>query len=70
MKLKDYFFEQGSFTLGNAVNAHFWEDTWLGNSPLAHQYPSLYNIAQKKSFGCRCYDPNTTKHRFQAGVDG
>jgi hypothetical protein len=23
----------------------FWKDTWLGNSPLAQQYPSLYNIA-------------------------
>jgi hypothetical protein len=30
------------------VNAHFLEDTWLGNLPLAQQYPSLYNIAQRK----------------------
>jgi hypothetical protein len=23
-----------------------WEDTWLGSSSLAHQYPLLYNISQ------------------------
>jgi hypothetical protein len=45
MKLKDDFFEQGSFIIGNGVKDHFWKDTWLGNSPLAQQYPSLYNIA-------------------------
>jgi hypothetical protein len=48
MKLKDDFFERGSFIIGNGENACFWEDTWLGNSPLAHQYPSLYNIVQRK----------------------
>jgi hypothetical protein len=26
----------------------FWEYTLLGNKPLAHQYPSLYNIVQLK----------------------
>ena len=26
----------------------FWEDTWLGDKPLSHQYPNLYNIAQRK----------------------
>uniref|UniRef100_A0A453AJ03 Uncharacterized protein n=1 Tax=Aegilops tauschii subsp. strangulata TaxID=200361 RepID=A0A453AJ03_AEGTS len=26
----------------------FWKDTWLGETPLALQYPSLYNIAQRK----------------------
>jgi hypothetical protein len=32
----------------NGEEAHFWEDTWLGSSPLAQQYPSLYNIVQRK----------------------
>jgi hypothetical protein len=41
MKLKDDFFERGSFIIGNGQNARFWEDTWLGSSPLAHQYPQL-----------------------------
>jgi hypothetical protein len=35
MKLKDEFFEQGSFTVGNRESTHFREDTWLGNKPLA-----------------------------------
>uniref|UniRef100_A0A453DCR7 Uncharacterized protein n=1 Tax=Aegilops tauschii subsp. strangulata TaxID=200361 RepID=A0A453DCR7_AEGTS len=26
----------------------FWEDTWLGETPLALQYPSLYNIVHRK----------------------
>jgi hypothetical protein len=43
MKLKDDFFEQGSFIIGNGVKDRFWKDTWLGNLPLAQQYPSLYN---------------------------
>uniref|UniRef100_A0A453G510 Uncharacterized protein n=1 Tax=Aegilops tauschii subsp. strangulata TaxID=200361 RepID=A0A453G510_AEGTS len=29
-------------------DTRFWEDTWLGETPLALQYPSLYNIAQRK----------------------
>jgi hypothetical protein len=48
MKLKDDFFERGSFTIGNGEEARFWEETWLGSSPLAQQYPSLYNIVQRK----------------------
>jgi hypothetical protein len=27
----------------------FWEDVWLGEQPLAQQYPSLYNIVQQKN---------------------
>jgi hypothetical protein len=48
MKVKDTFFERGSFNIGNGESARFWEDTWLGDTPLAHQYPSLYNIVQRK----------------------
>jgi hypothetical protein len=48
MKLKEDFFERGSFIVGNGESARFWEDTWLGNLPLAQQYPSLYIIAQRK----------------------
>jgi hypothetical protein len=48
MKLKDDFFERGSFTIGNGESARFWEDTWMGNLPLAQQYRSLYTIAQRK----------------------
>jgi hypothetical protein len=48
MKLKDNFFERGSFTIGNGERTRFWEDTWMGNLSLAQQYPSLYTIAQRK----------------------
>lgn len=28
---------------------HFWGDVWLGDTSLAHQYPSLYNIVNRKN---------------------
>jgi hypothetical protein len=34
--------------VGNGADTRFWEDTWLGDSPLASQYPSLYNIVHHK----------------------
>jgi hypothetical protein len=30
------------------MKTRFWEDTWLGDTTLATQYPSLYNIARTK----------------------
>jgi hypothetical protein len=45
---KRRFLAEGNFKIGNRVDTRFWEDTWLGNSPLATQYPSLYNIVQRK----------------------
>jgi hypothetical protein len=42
------FFERGLFKVGDGVQTHFCEDTWLGNNPLAAQYPSLYHIVQHK----------------------
>jgi hypothetical protein len=46
--LKQIFFDRGSFKVGNGEDTSFWEDTWLGDKPLAQQYPSLYNIVQHK----------------------
>jgi hypothetical protein len=48
MKVKEEFFNMGSFTVGNCGETRFWKDTWLGNKALAEQYPSLYNIVQRK----------------------
>ena len=48
MQVKDDFFKRGSFIIGNGMNTRFWEDVWLGDLPLAQQYPSLYNIANRK----------------------
>jgi hypothetical protein len=45
------FFYRGSFTIGNGEATRFWEDMWLGTTPLSHQYLSLslYNITQRKN---------------------
>jgi hypothetical protein len=34
--------------VGDGTTVLFWEDVWLGDTPLALQYPSLYNIVQRK----------------------
>jgi hypothetical protein len=41
--VKDEFFQRGSFSVGNGLTTQFWEDSWLGNSPLSVQYPALFN---------------------------
>ena len=48
MKKKVTFFRRVKFLVGNGNSTRFWEDTWLGDTPLAVQYPSLYNIVQRK----------------------
>jgi hypothetical protein len=49
MRVKDDFFRNGHFELGNGSSVRFWEDKWLGNRPLAHLYPNLYNVVQRKN---------------------
>ena len=44
MRVKEDFFSRGSFRVGNGETTRFWEDTWLGKTPLKYQYPLLYNI--------------------------
>src|SRR3989337_1881294 len=48
MRTKDMFFHRAKFFVGNGMTTRFWEDTWLGETPLALQYPTLYNIVQRK----------------------
>jgi hypothetical protein len=48
MRVKEDFFTRGSFILGDGSSIRFLEDTWLGETPLAAQYPSLYNIVRHK----------------------
>jgi hypothetical protein len=45
---RDEFFERGSFVLGDRMDTRFWEDVWLGDTPLSSQYPALYNIVRYK----------------------
>ena len=48
MRIKDIFFHRVKFVVGSDTTTRFWEDTWLGETPLVLQYPTLYNIAQRK----------------------
>jgi hypothetical protein len=48
MKVKEEFFARGSFILGDGASIRFWEDTLLGGTTLAAQYPSLYSVVRHK----------------------
>jgi hypothetical protein len=49
MSQKETFFKFGSFCIGDGEGTYFWEDSWLGDGPLASQYPSLYAIVNYKN---------------------
>ena len=49
MGVKDSFFSRGIFFVGNGQETRFWEDGWLGEVPLAAQYPTLYNVTRHKN---------------------
>ena len=49
MHTKNFFFRFGSFLIKDGTEIRFWEDIWLGNTPLKDQYPALYNITRGKS---------------------
>ena len=48
MKVKRDFLRFGAFIVKDRSQVRFWEDNWLGGSPLKDQYPSLYNIVRPK----------------------
>jgi hypothetical protein len=47
MKLKEEFFKRVSFVVNKDASTRFWEDTWLGNRPLAAQYSLLIQYCKK-----------------------
>jgi hypothetical protein len=47
--VKQEFFKRGSFTVGDGASTCFWEDIWLGETPLTTQYSSLYSILRPKN---------------------
>jgi hypothetical protein len=49
MHVKEDFFKRGFFRVGDGTSVRFWEDVWMGDTPLPHQYPALYNIVQHKN---------------------
>lgn len=48
MKTKETFFHGVKFHVGNGNTIRFWEDTWLGETPLSMHYPVVYNIVRHK----------------------
>jgi hypothetical protein len=48
MLVKEDLFIRGHFKVGAGTKTRLWEDTWLGDTSLAQQYPSLYKIVQCK----------------------
>ena len=48
MKVKHDFLRFGNFKIRNGSQVRFWEDNWLGNGTLKHQYPGLYCITRRK----------------------
>ena len=49
MNVKDSFFSKGKFVVGNGQATRFWEDSWIDDTPLATQYPTLYNVTRHKN---------------------
>jgi hypothetical protein len=49
IRVKNDFFQRGSFAVGNGQSTRFWEYTWLGETSLADQYPMLYNIVRREN---------------------
>jgi hypothetical protein len=48
MGVKNEFFQRGPFIVGGDTRTLFLEDTWLGDTSLANQYPTLYNMVRTK----------------------
>ena len=46
MAMKKFFFPYGSFSIKDGSEIRFWENTWLGTTPLQEQYRALYGIVQ------------------------
>lgn len=36
-------------SLKDGLQTRFWKDLWMGNIPLAHQYPVLYDVTVSKN---------------------
>ena len=45
VRVMEDFMRCESFKIRDGVETRFWEDTWVGSSPLKEQFPSMYNIA-------------------------
>ena len=48
MATEKYVFHFRKFSIKNGLKLMFWENKWLGNTPLQDKYPALYNIVRHK----------------------
>jgi hypothetical protein len=58
MNIKELLLSCGSFKIRDETQIRFWENTWVGNNPFKHQFPTIFNIT---------HDPcNTKKYQKDA----
>jgi hypothetical protein len=48
LSLRDNFYKYCNTLVGNGLNTSFWKSNWIGNLPLAVQFPSLFDLAYDK----------------------
>ena len=71
MGVKASFFSKGKFIVGNGHDTRFWEDAWLGEVPLATQYPTLYSVVRHKNVLVADALANSTVHiEFRRNLTG
>lgn len=46
LSVEVFFFQSIHYHVGKANRVLFWLDTWIGESPLATQFPELFRCAQ------------------------
>ncbi|WMV30620.1 hypothetical protein MTR67_024005 [Solanum verrucosum] len=44
-QLREEFFQEVSFRIGDGNSVKFWKDKWLNNQPLNASHPAIYRIA-------------------------
>src|SRR4051812_15242028 len=71
MRTKDLFFCRVIFLVGNGMSTRFWKDTWLEETPLAIQYPIIYNIVQRKEdYVGTIFQPTPLNIQFRRALVG
>jgi hypothetical protein len=58
MKIKELVLSCGSFMVKDGTQIRFWEDTWVGMTPLKQQFSTIFNIA---------HDPHATVASVMGG---
>ena len=70
MRTKAAFFHRTKFIIENGNSTRFWEGAWLGETPLATQYSSLYNIVQRKELMLLVLQSNPLNIQFRRSLVG